>query len=630
MNLGRTMRMTLFCCVLACLAYSDVPSGDHRQPNLDQVFSIENITPRGQFYETTVPDTLDLSERARLAVNALTEFLNAESGYSPYGHAFFKVQPPYMSERMYAPTMDAGAANWGKVMEALVLMRSVCGENQNLDIESKSLKGMLDYVNSSGCPYQNSRAIMCLMLLYRESPTAELKSLIDYQITRLHANYDSQGNYAYYEDPEPESDHTDYGIFNYEHQTHQHGGPIRALCQWYELSGRRIDLDLAGRFSRFVSQPKYWEPENEPRFFVGKERAHFRGHVHSYLGAMLGLLHYARLNNDPWLKEFVRNGYEYIRNIGIARIGAFGETCSIGEMTILAAELSEMGVADYWEHVDQYVRNHLTEMQFVDLESVEHHVSQMPTLDELRGGNQDEDIFQTQEDCIEDNDTTARMLERNVGAFFSDGGHPAEIPRHNWTWTVCCVGNGAKGMYYAWKSILHYNDGIAQINLLLNRASPWLDIDSYLPYEGKVVVKNKAARTIGMRIPQWVDKEAVVSRINGTLAMPYWIGGYLMFDQVEPGDVIVVEFPVVETTETYTLKWKQQDRWFESNWAQDQWQPGSDQYVCRFRGNTLVEITPVPNDSTEGLGYPLYQRDYHKQNKIPMERVVRFVADASP
>ena len=27
-------------------------------------------------------------------------------------------------------------------------------------------------------------------------------------------------------------------------------------------------------------------------------------------------------------------------------------------------------------------------------------------------------------------------------------------------------------------------------NLLLNRASPWMDIDSYIPYEGKVVLKN--------------------------------------------------------------------------------------------------------------------------------------------
>ena len=31
------------------------------------------------------------------------------------------------------------------------------------------------------------------------------------------------------------------------------------------------------------------------------------------------------------------------------------------------------------------------------------------------------------------------------------------------------------------------------MNLLLNRASPWIDVDSYLPYEGRVQLKNKTA-----------------------------------------------------------------------------------------------------------------------------------------
>ncbi len=45
----------------------------------------------------------------------------------------------------------------------------------------------------------------------------------------------------------------------------------------------------------------------------------------------------------------MRNSYEYVRNVGIARIGALGETCTIGDMTVLAAELSAMGVGDYWK-----------------------------------------------------------------------------------------------------------------------------------------------------------------------------------------------------------------------------------------------------------------------------------------
>ena len=124
-------------CVLPSLVLSAEPLGHRAGEPLDRIFSADNITPRGVHYEARVPDTLDLSERAELAIHALTEALNPDSGYGPYGHTFFKVQPPYMTESMYAPNMDAGKANWGKIMEALVLLRGVCGLDLNLQIESQ-------------------------------------------------------------------------------------------------------------------------------------------------------------------------------------------------------------------------------------------------------------------------------------------------------------------------------------------------------------------------------------------------------------------------------------------------------------------------------------------------------------
>jgi len=59
------------------------PAGPaQEQADLERIFSAENIAPRGRTYEALVPDTLDLAERARLAVNALTESLNPGSGYA--------------------------------------------------------------------------------------------------------------------------------------------------------------------------------------------------------------------------------------------------------------------------------------------------------------------------------------------------------------------------------------------------------------------------------------------------------------------------------------------------------------------------------------------------------------------
>ena len=593
-------------------------------------FAEERIMPQGARYEVLVPDTLDLAERARLAVHALAESLNPDRGYAPYGHAFFKVQPPYMSERMYAPRMDAGTANWGKVMEALVLMRSVSGARLDLERQARSLAGMLRYASESGCPYQNSRALMAMMELYRERPGDDLRILIERQMHRLDLPRDGPDASVCYEDPEPNLNPSDLGVANYETQTHQHGGPLWALCQWHALARSPQDLETASRLSRFLVQPRFWQPEAEPRFFAGAERAHFSGHVHSYLGALLGLLEYARITNDAWLKEFVRNGYEHIRNQGIARLGAFGETCVIGEMTILAAELSEAGVGEYWDHVDQYARNHLAEMQCVDGQGMESRVRQMPTLETLPRTPIDGDVFQTQADAAPGRDSSTRVLERNLGAFFTDGGHPAKIPRRNWSWTICCVANGAKGLYYAWSSIVRGSEDNARVNLLLNRASELLDVDSYLPYEGKVVIRNKTARRISVRIPQWVDKHAVHCTVGARVGAPYWLGNYLVFERMSPSEVVTLRFPLVEATEVYTLKWKQDDRWFESNWAPNEWKPGQDRYECRFRGNTAVWVLPVPRTVTDGPGYPLYLRVHLLATNAPMRRVTRFVRTSPP
>jgi hypothetical protein len=43
--------------------------------------------------------------------------------------------------------------------------------------------------------------------------------------------------------------------------------------------------------------------------------------------------------------------------------------------------------------------------------------------------------------------------------------------------------------------------------------------------------------------------------------------------------------------------------------------------VCRFRGNTLVDITP----RDPGPGYPLYQREALQQTKAPLKQVTRYV-----
>ena len=83
--------------------------------------------------------------------------------------------------------------------------------------------------------------------------------------------------------------------------------------------------------------------------------------------------------------------------------------------------------------------------------------------------------------------TNDRVIERNVGNF---AGWPLA---NDWGVEIqhCCTGNASRSIYFIWDHILDYSSGKLRVDLLLNRASPWADIDSHIPYTGRVDIRIK-------------------------------------------------------------------------------------------------------------------------------------------
>ena len=77
------------------------------------------MVPEEDWQAGPMPDTLDLAEHARLAVNALTS-LRPEHSYACSQMFCFGVDPP-----------DLGKPNWScKYLRALPLMRVISGESK--------------------------------------------------------------------------------------------------------------------------------------------------------------------------------------------------------------------------------------------------------------------------------------------------------------------------------------------------------------------------------------------------------------------------------------------------------------------------------------------------------------------
>jgi hypothetical protein len=381
-----------------------------------------------------------------------------------------------------------------------------------------------------------------------------------------------------------------------------HGWFIMAMAQCYHFLGNEKAREMAEKMTNYTLSRKD----------VYDQYAHYRtrkdlkpeeyetniygGHFHLALYGLLGPLEFARLTHNQPVLQYIRGLYEFSRSTGYPPIGWFPEyhgvetrceTCQLSDMIAMAVKLSKAGAADYWEDVDQYVRNQFVENQLLTTDWLDkippNYISEKP-VDYAKG------------------ETDVQVPERCVGGFSGWAAPNDWISYETGGWGIqqCCTGNGSRALYFVWEAIIQYQDGTAQVNLLLNRASPWMDVDSYLPYEGKVVLKNKTAQNAVVRIPQWVDKTKVHCQIGATEAALLWAGHYLVLSGLESNAQVTITFPMVEHTEKFKL--------------------ATGQYTVTFKGNTVIDIEP------RGVACPLYQRDDYRQNAAPMRKITRYVS----
>jgi hypothetical protein len=603
--------------------------GPRLPPVLNDVLKRQNLAPVGRFVEVTVPDTLDLAARAELSLNALTRNSNPDDHDTVYETFGFGQNPPVPGK----PGWFINPAN----LYALPYLRTMCGSRAGLDVEFRMMQGMLERIQPDGrltfpndagwpagtsVPAVNGQLALALLNWYERDKgrgwldyVKLLCAGLDRAAVRvqdrayypLECGIDAGGAWRWtnrgasvipYTPPlEPESEQQGYeGAAKWMTVS----GPIEALACQYRYTTDEKTLDLAMRLTRFGLKGPMWEgfsslayPGNQQGIFAG----HFTGNV-NFLNALLDM---GMATKSEALKQRARQGYELTRRVGVVRLGWYPSWIMNGPETygrskqmhgvcdsggaaaalILAVKLTDAGVGDYWDDVDYIVRNQLAEQQFTDAKVM---------LGKAGGDPQS-------------------LIPRFVGGC-GTGEPTAMKPEIGGVGTAAA----AAAFYHAWHGITRFDPDakVAQVNLFLNRVSPWLDMESFLPYEGKVILRNKQARTIFVRLPMWLndrlpgweaDQMAVQCKRNGESIVAGRVGRNLLIDAQE-GDVIQLTFPVPTRTDKYTIHGKV--------------------YEVQFRGGTVVDIN---NRNASPALVPLYQRQAMKATKAPVHTVKRFVAD---
>jgi hypothetical protein len=480
----------------------------------------------------TMPASLDLVERARLGINGLMGTLDPKIDYEPYFLTFFASRPAYF---VHWSSMVSGVLP--KYVGAVALLRCMSGSDHLRDIEQGLIDSMLANIAEDGLIYDRvdprrpwnvgvgygrktwnedysnlagDGELVCAMDWHYQLSGDEIwKRRMQRTAERMLELAVVQDDYAYYPNVGCGNDFSYPRISGWVHthepQGPQEGGegsttfyqslPIRGLIRWYKYSGDERMLDVSRKLANFITFPRFWGASVELEPSYGPTRAHWWGHFHGTLKALRGILEYAMVADDYRIKSFVRDGYEWGHHHIQPRLGLDNcpEGCTFADLVALGIQLSDAGVGDYWDDVDHVVRNALCEAQVTNLDGLRHigEVSPERPTDAAWGAPFDWRFSSgTLYAPLPGQEDTERVLERSIGAFSCNllGG------RYQSPWQMhCCTGNANQAFYYAWEAAVRGQGESAVVNLWYNRFSPWLDLESYLPYEGKLVLRMNPA-----------------------------------------------------------------------------------------------------------------------------------------
>lgn len=605
----------------------------------------------GTRYERMVPATLDPAERARLSVNCLSRTMNPNLEYTPYNMIELMSDPPIMWHFM------GDGHTYGKYWEFLTLARHMCGSRQNIEADRflRKLHRMMQgedgliYVPTSGRPW-------FLENTWYLAPDPKEHGKVDYYCTlgygtcwtltalSMHANLDPdgpwnkaskelfeaikrihvvEGDIAYMFDHwmmpgreivKPESPQK--AIAGGDNSWH-----AIELVKYYRRTGDRSALELAEKIMRFIMRDLGYFAE-DGQFKEGIKESKWC-HFHTHAKCMIACLYLAEETGDEYFFKQALQAYEYGKKAGNPVVGFFpeavhvdgpefrgnehpygyhtSETCEVADMIQIAIMLSKLG-HDYWDDADRWTRNQLAANQYTESDWLtDGHIDY--TLAEITDAHAER--FYRPGRYTNDN-----VAERAIGGFASHPsandliGHPELIV----SLANCCNCSGLRGFYYVWRDMLSFDKGRLRVNLLFNRASKHADIDSFLPYEGRVDIQAKRRIDLEVRLPGWVELDKVKCQVNGKAHDLSFKGRYAEIGKLRPGITATLTFPITERTEVIEV--------------QGPPLPGQvNEYTVVLRGNTVVSIDPP------GEYIPLYQRGHYRTGPTLFKKVERYVPD---
>lgn len=539
----------------------------------------------------TFPDTLDLVYRAELAMNPIVSCADPERNYAAWWQANLNVNPPRMITSYPA---------YSKFTEALPLVRLLCGSGRLLEVDRTWNQQLLERFTAD--PPQlahgpgGGREIITIGILSVLDPDGPWLKVGNHVIDKTLEAMVDKGQWGYFEIPPGWKKRDAKKIFETQSWWGTyHGWTMQGLSQYYRLTGYEPARTAARKVAYYLKDHAgVFSPDGH---FLGSHHSQngLALHFHHNGNAMEGLSEYVLISGDKVMADFVLKCYQYARSHGVPEVGFFPEylegrwpdrrgiydceACCVADMVGTSMNLSLAGAVDLWDDLDRYVRNMFFEMQMLDDQWLIEYSQTIP------------------ETPVKKDEYADNVAPRLIGDFagwcpfneFYGGKMPGVMH--------CCLGNCAKKVYHLWLNAVQFEQDTLQVNLLLNHQNRWSTVKSYIPYEGKVEIIPKKSCKLKIRLPEYVNVNALRTYVQGKRVETRAMGRWLLLDQADANKVVTLEFDLPL--------------------SKKQLQAGPQSFNVSFKGNVAYDCDPP------GERYPYFLHPEYLHGKVPMRKMKR-------
>lgn len=505
------------------------------------------------------PETYFLQEAVDRGLTAIANRLDRNENFRP----FFEIQlnpSPFLEHSIW----DLGDM-CGRFTDAFMLGRQMTGFDQFRE-EENALRKLLPLCDPYANPFMAGRMLIAFVDEYLAEPIPEYRKQVDDLVTLIGTKMTYQDDYAcYFRHPKGWKTVNDavFGDFT-GYPTFPIGGIILALARYTETVRAPESEVLLDKLCRFVlHESGTFEPDGR-----------YKGHTHSggILTAAAGIMRWALRRNDQQTIEQMKNAFDWTMKYssswgwvpdGLGPENASCESCSITDALHLALLIARHLDTSYYAIVERYARNQLLENQF-------RHPEKM--LPSAPFPNKDK--------------VTSALL-----GSWASWSKPNSLDNST-SVEGCCLGSGIRACFLVWDDSITKQEDMVRVNMALSRNSPWMEVISYQPYQGRLDLIIHDAPTLQVRIPEWVNEnEIVVTTGEQTLKFQMMPNRYIQLQGLKPVDHLRVEYPLRQMHNEEMVS-------------------GQTYNVC-WRGDTVVSVLP------EGKKYPLFVRNWMEKAEAP-------------